>query len=312
MGRVQETICDIMIERVQARRDAGEKVVAPWRQTWDPKLGMPRNLVSGHAYRGWNIWMTLMQGYESPFWLTLGQIRKLGGTIKEATNGSTYKLRDGTEVPAGEPYTPIFFWWFPDPNKPEDVGRFAFCKFYKVWNVAQVSGIDGHPNLVIGDGEKFDPIAEAEGLVKGFPVAPEVLHGGAKACYVPSTDTVRIPARDAFESPEAYYRVLFHELAHSTGHRKRLERDGVVNPIKYASHEYSEEELIAEMGASMLSGFAGIGTEDADANSAAYLDFWLKKLKQEPNMLMAAGGAAQKAVDHIRGISWEKAAKKAA
>ena len=116
-----------------------------------------------------------------------------------------------------------------------------------------------------------------------------------------------MPNLEAFESSEAYYRVLFHELAHSTGHRNRLERDGVANPAAFASHEYSEEELIAEMGASILAGLAGISSEEADENSAAYLDHWLAKLKAEPNLLVAAGGAAQRAVDHIRNIKWAKA-----
>ena len=97
-----------------------------------------------------------------------------------------------------------------------------------------------------------------------------------------------MPDRSAFESSEAYYRVLFHELAHSTGHRTRLERDGVANPALFASHAYSEEELIAEMAASMLAGHAGISSPEADDNSAAYLDHWVRKLKAEPNLLVAA------------------------
>jgi antirestriction protein ArdC len=88
-----------------------------------------------------------------------------------------------------------------------------------------------------------------------------------------------------------------------------LERDGVANPASFASHAYSEEELIAEMAASMLAGFAGISSEEADENSAAYLDHWLRKLKAEPNLLVSAGGAAQKAIDHIRNIKWEVADK---
>jgi antirestriction protein ArdC len=116
-----------------------------------------------------------------------------------------------------------------------------------------------------------------------------------------------MPDITAFESAEAYYRVLFHELGHSTGHRNRLERDGVANPAAFASHAYSEEELIAEMTAALLAGHAGIGSDEADENSAAYLDHWLRKLKAEPGLLVSAGGAAQKAVDHIRNIKWAKA-----
>ena len=116
-----------------------------------------------------------------------------------------------------------------------------------------------------------------------------------------------MPEMQAFESAEAYYRALFHELVHSTGHRNRLERDGIANPARFASHEYSEEELIAEMGASMLAGFSGIATPEADDNAAAYLHFWLKKLRAEPKLLEMSGRAAQKGVDLIRGTQWKKA-----
>jgi antirestriction protein ArdC len=296
---VKETIANIMIERVEARRAAGENVVAPWRMTWDPSLGMPRNLLSGHAYRGVNVFMTLFQGYSSPFWVTRNQVKKIGGTIKKQEDGKC------------EPYTPILFWKFPTVEEKEE-GRFAFCRFYQVWNTEQVEGIDEHVAKAFAGvvTEPKNPIEEAEALVNGFTGKPEIRHGDARAYYTPTADRVSMPNLAAFETAEAYYRVLFHELTHSTGHRTRLERDGVANPAAFASHAYSEEELIAEMGAAMLAGFAGIGSEEADENSAAYLDHWLKKLKADPNILVAAGGAAQKAVDMIRGIKWAKAEDK--
>jgi antirestriction protein ArdC len=304
---VNETMTKIMIERIEKRRAEGHNV-APWRMTWDPSLGMPRNLLTGHAYRGVNIFMTLFQGYATPFWITRNQVRKLGGKIKKLTDGSTVIDRDGNEVAASEPYTPIIFWKFPTEEEAEE-GRRAYCRFYRLWNVEQVNGI----NLEVEEAfaginiEPKEPIEAAEALVAGYPGAPEIKHGDSRAYYAPGFDRVSMPNIEAFESAEAYYRVLFHELTHSTGHRTRLERDGVANPSAFASHAYSEEELIAEMGASMLAGFAGIGSEEADDNSAAYLDHWLRKLKADPNLLVTAGGAAQKAIDHIRNIKWEKA-----
>ena len=94
-------------------------------------------------------------------------------------------------------------------------------------------------------------------------------------------------------------------MASATGHRTRLARDGVVNPIRFGSHDYSEEELVAEMTAGLLAGHAGI--ECQQENSDAYLDHWLAKLKREPTWLRVAGGQAQKAADLIRGITFEKA-----
>lgn len=304
---VNETMTQIMIERIEKRRAEGHNV-APWRMTWDPTLGMPRSLVTDHIYRGVNVFMTLFQGYASPFWVTWNQAKKLGGRIKKLTDGTTTIDREGNEVAASEPYTPIIYWNWPTKEEKED-GRRAFCRFYRVYNTEQVTGIEAAVEKAFAsiNTEPKEPIEAAEALVSGYVGAPEIRHGDSRAYYSPINDRVSMPNITAFEDAAAYYRVLFHELSHSTGHRTRLERDGVANPAKFASHAYSEEELIAEMGASMLAGFAGIGSEEADENSAAYLDHWLKKLKAEPNLLVSAGGAAQKAIDHIRNIKWEKA-----
>ena len=110
-----------------------------------------------------------------------------------------------------------------------------------------------------------------------------------------------MPPREAFETPESYYSVLFHELTHSTGHSSRLARPGVTQPLRFKSHDYSQEELVAEMGASFLRAFAGIESEDLVANSAAYLQGWLRALRKDARMLVIAGAQAQKATDWILG-----------
>jgi antirestriction protein ArdC len=96
--------------------------------------------------------------------------------------------------------------------------------------------------------------------------------------------------------------VAFHELAHSTGHKSRLSREGVTDPQRFGNHEYSKEELIAEMGASFLRAFAGIDSEPLMDNSASYLASWLRVLRGDSKMVVYAAAAAQRAVDLIRGV----------
>lgn len=293
--KVQETFTQMFIDRVEQRRANGETVTAPWRKLWNPAVGQDRNLDTDKPYRGGNVFMCAIQGYGSPFWATKKQIAKLGGEINRQDDGKLV------------PYTPILFWNFPDAEQ-KAAGRFPFCKFYQVWNVEQTTGLEelAASKLESCGGAPVNPIAEAQAIVDGYH-GPTIRHGNSQAYYTPSTDTVSMPDMQAFENAEAFYSTLFHELAHSTGHRTRLGRDGVVNPVRFASHDYSEEELIAEMTAGMLTGLAGIDTPETVENSAAYLDHWLAKLKREPSWLASAGGQAQKAADLIRGITWEKA-----
>jgi antirestriction protein ArdC len=130
---------------------------------------------------------------------------------------------------------------------------------------------------------------------------PPAFEQDFQAAYVPSTDTVTMPSRAAFESQAEYYSTLFHELTHSTGHAKRLSREGFDRPQMFGSESYSREELIAEMGSAMLCGVAGI--ESTLANSAAYLKSWIARLKSDSKLVVSAASAAQKAADYIRGES---------
>ena len=102
-----------------------------------------------------------------------------------------------------------------------------------------------------------------------------------------------------YAKPESYYSVLFHELAHSTGHASRLNRKEVTDPIAFGSHDYSLEEMVAELTAAFLCAEAGI--DNTVENSAAYIAEWHKVLSADPKLFWIAAGRAQKAADYILG-----------
>jgi antirestriction protein ArdC len=104
----------------------------------------------------------------------------------------------------------------------------------------------------------------------------------------------------SFSDIADFYQTTYHELAHSTGHSSRLNRDSVTQNWGFGSHEYSDEELLAEMTASFLSGVAGIEQKTMQS-SAAYLNGWLKKMKADPKFFIQVSSRAQKAADYILG-----------
>jgi antirestriction protein ArdC len=113
-----------------------------------------------------------------------------------------------------------------------------------------------------------------------------------------------MPRPESFDTPENYYSTLFHELTHSTGHESRLDRKGITDPVGFGSHSYSKEELIAEMGAAFLSGHCGIEDRLLD-NSAAYINGWLGRLRNDPKLVVMAAAKAQKSSDYIKGVKFE-------
>ena len=104
---------------------------------------------------------------------------------------------------------------------------------------------------------------------------------------------------EGFDGSPEFYSTLFHEMAHSTGHKTRLAREGIVNHINFGSHNYSKEELVAEMSAAFLCGRSGI--ESTFENSAAYIATWREKLTSDKHVIVSAASQADKAVRFITG-----------
>jgi antirestriction protein ArdC len=157
------------------------------------------------------------------------------------------------------------------------------------------------------DAPIFEPIEEAEGIVSKFLTAgagPALSHGGNRAYYLPSQDKVQMPNREAFVSPDAYYSTLFHELTHSTGNASRLKRFDEESAHLFGSESYSKEELIAEFGAAFLCAESGIVNESVMANQAAYIQGWLRALKNDKSLAIQAAQRAQRAADSILMRTW--------
>ena len=132
---------------------------------------------------------------------------------------------------------------------------------------------------------------------------PKIEISRNRASYQPSTDKIQMPKPDRFKSAEHYYASLFHELTHSTGSKDRLNRPGITDKAAtHASSVYANEELIAEMGSAFLCGHCNIESSTI-ANAASYIHGWLQKLRKDSKLVIRSASAAQKASDHILGIT---------
>jgi antirestriction protein ArdC len=274
------TAYEIVTESIIKQLESG---VPPWRKPW--RTETPANLVSTKEYRGINIFLLASQGYGSRYWVTYHQAQALGGTVRKGQHGSK-----------------VVFWkigeYRRDNQETEETEnhKSILLRYYTVFNLEQCEGIKSpEPAPTIS------AIEQCESIVKSMP-NPPALTQDARACYWPSADTVGMPARSAFHSAEEYYSTLFHEITHSTGHPSRVGREGIMNHNPFGSDDYSKEELIAEMGAAMLCGVAGIESQML-GNSAAYLQAWINKLKSDSRLIVSAASQAQKAADYIVGKS---------
>ena len=268
--------------------DALEKGTIPWQKPWKSagSAGIPANLKSGKNYRGVNIFVLGLQGFSSRYWLTFKQAKDLGGNVRR-----------------GEKGTPVVFWKWIEKTKKDDngedkvVNRYPILRYYTVFNLDQVDGIDD-PDADAAEPSDFEPIEACEAIVDNMPDRPEIRNGGNRAFYRPAADFIGMPPAENFDKPAEYYSTLFHELTHSTGHESRLNREGITDLGFFGDENYSKEELVAEMGAAFLCGHAGIENETINS-SAAYIDGWRKKLSNDPKLVVCAAAKAQKAADFI-------------
>jgi antirestriction protein ArdC len=106
-------------------------------------------------------------------------------------------------------------------------------------------------------------------------------------------DTVHIPPQPAFFEQINYYRTLFHELGHWTGHASRLNRDFSGT---FGSKLYANEELVAELTAAFVCAALSIRPT---VRHADYLGSWLKVLREDSRAIFRAASKASKAADFL-------------
>ncbi|WP_238456636.1 ArdC family protein [Desulfotruncus arcticus] len=206
----------------------------------------------------------------------------------------------GGKVKKGAKSHLVVFWKLLEKENEEnsELEKIPLLRYYRVFELSQTEGLESKRK----DAETFDhdPIEAAEKIIEGYPSRPQITFASGQAYYSPLKDSISVPALKDYQKPEEYYSTLFHEAIHSTGHKTRLNRATLTNMAAFGSETYSKEELVAEIGAAMLCGKAGIENKTLD-NSAAYIQSWLRVLKQDSRMVVLAAGQAQKAADYILG-----------
>ena len=282
-----------------------EKGNAIWTKPW--VMQSAHHGFRGKAYRGINILLTAvmqeLMGYSSTAWLTWGKYRELQKDHPEIS------------IKKGSKSLEVVYWMILD-RKDED-GNIVYdkdgipekCiwpKFYRVWNA------DCFENLIADDFERKDMLPDAtlttleekeEKLLSTYKDHPPVKHDGlGRAYYSTSTDAVHIPEWKDFRDEAHAYSTLCHELVHSTGAEGRLKRK-IRN--SFGDEAYSYEELVAEIGASILCAEAGY-LEETVENAAAYLNGWASNLRDNPTWFWDAFSDARKACDMILGIDHKK------
>ncbi len=279
-----------------------------WHQEWaNSKVSMPYNAITHATYRGCNLFnlavIALQNGYSDPRWVTMVQIMD---NQQKYHSGQKWHLQKGSKAAWVE-------YWFPydlidktaltweqyrkllrNGERYEDDFRLS-TKYTAVYNASLVDGMPPLPEPEhYGQEITSDELVEKLSSNMGVPIYN---NGGNRAFYSPSEDAIHLPPVQSFENDYAYNATALHELAHSTGHPSRLNRD---QSGHFGTDSYGYEELIAEMTACFMGvSLSAPASEQHIGNHKAYVQGWAQTIRADPNILVHAIKDAQSAATYM-------------
>lgn len=290
---MRQDVYSRITDKILADLEAG---VRPWMKPWNAEHAagtITRPLRhNGQPYAGMNVimlWAEAMdKGYNAPIWMTYRQAGALGGQVRKGERGSLVV------------YANTFTKTETDEATGEEFERdVPFMKGYTVFNVEQIEHLPAHYTAMAAP-PTLDPaerIAHAEAFLA--QTGATVRHGGNQAYYASGSDHIQLPPFEFFQDPESYYETRLHETVHWTRHERRLDRD--FGRKRWGDEGYAMEELVAEIGSCFLSADLDL-TPDVRPDHAAYIDSWLKVLKQDKRAIFTAASHAQRAADFLHGL----------
>ena len=297
-----------------------------WTQGWlgvkGTILGLPQN-ITGRTYSGGNSFFlmadTSEKGYNTPVYMTFKQAKDRNLHVNAGEKsvpifkwGLSIKDENGKTV-SEEDYNAM---------TKEERDKFSVRPYPKVYHVFNID----QTNLSEVNKKKYDAIVarfkapdeevkDSKGMYindaldrmfkeKAWHCDIRYNKPSSRAFYVPSQDFIVLPMKEQFNIGKTaeevyrdgmeYYSTALHEMAHSTGHESRLNRQFGAK----RTEGYAHEELIAEMTAALVGSTMGFDKKILE-NNANYLKGWLENLKRNPESITTIMSDVGKASDMI-------------
>ena len=273
-------VYQMVTDRIIAEMEKGS---IPWKRPWTGVNTGAYNRISNKPYSLLN---QILLGRDGE-WATFKQWTDLGGHIRK-----------------GEKSSFVVFWKiqpYEDINADGEkvVKQIPLLRYYNVFHISQVDGVEPKAQKEL---KEVEPIEAAETIKESYKerehinIVETVTN---KAFYSPALDYINVPCKEQYTNANEFYSTLFHEMVHSTGHKTRLDRFANDEKVAFGSESYSKEELVAELGSTMMLNQIGIETPQTFKNSAAYVQNWLQVLRNDNKFIVSAASKAEKAVNFI-------------
>ena len=283
-------VYQMVTDRITAQLQKGE---IPWHKPWTGASAEEGGAVNYVSRRPYSLINQFILGKPGEY-LTWKQVDELGGKVRKGAKAGfvvffkNITIQDKTFIN-------------PENGEPE-TKTIPLLRYYNVFHLDDVEGIES--KITPGEAPKVQPFEAAEKAIADYLSRQPGLRfqndkPSNRAYYSPALDMVVVPMISQYRIPAEYYSTAFHELTHSTIPASRCDRVSENANAFFGNEDYSREELVAEIGSAMLCNRVGIEAKKAFRNSVAYIQGWLKALKNDPKMIIWAAGRAEKAAKFI-------------
>lgn len=275
-------VYEIVTERIIKQMEQG---IIPWHKSWASVQEGAYNRITKKPYSVLNQMLLSKSGEYASY----KQWNDLGGYIRKGAK---------SEI--------VVFWKLLDRKDPDSTDeKSKKVPLLRYYNVFHISDVENVPSLAQDEFFDTQPIESADDVFFGYIQRENIkteIEPTNRAYYSPAMDIIHLPDIKQYQNPSDYYSVAFHEATHSTGHHSRLKRFLPADTVApFGSADYSKEELVAELGSAAILNTLGLETPDTFSSSTAYIQNWVKVLKNDSRFIVSASAKANKAVNLILG-----------
>lgn len=259
-------VYQMVTDRVMAQLEQG---IIPWQKPWkNIASGCEDDLAISYSSRKPYSFLNQMLLGRNGEWLTFNQVKEMKGSIKKGAKAGMvvfYKriaIKETVKDAEG--------------NEKEKQSIIPMLKYFNVYHIDDCTGIDTkiQPKPAEDEDEvTIEPIEAAEKVISGYLSREKSLklhndRPSSRAFYSPMFDEVTVPMMKQYDVKDEYYSTLFHEL-------------------------------VAELGAAMLCAATGIKNDGTFKNSVAYIQGWMKELRDDKKAIVWAASRSEKAARFI-------------
>lgn len=273
-------------KRIVMRLSQGD---IPWRKPWNaPFKEDIINYKSRKAYNGINRFILAQPGE----YMTFNQCRDAGGRISKGAKGHMI-VKYGFFVPKEDKLKAEQL-----KKEGKDISHLEipYLKYDWVYHISQTEGV---PSLCQNAESKpaDNPVDIADCVIAEFCKSNGIVLNSAQVDYCTfdsDMKTITVPTKEQYRTEEEWYNSVFVQMMQAS-----MESIRPTSATEAARINQVKEELVVEIGASMILNAVGLSRQEASENTQAKCQEWITQMNRDTRLIINASSQAERIAKEI-------------